>query len=157
MKNKIKKIYYYFLYRQYLYYKDTLKEKDSLLLSTSFSATTLIGINLMSAIFMLEYFDIIKVFNSKYSVLVFMFIVWFVNYYFFIKDGKFLQYNFKKDRKGGLLIVLYLVFTVISTVYVVNINRENRRRIRSKLPKIEHKQRKPSLEEDIRKWFKENF
>ena len=138
-------------------YKDSKYESGNYLLSTSLAATALIGINLMSAIFMLEYFDIIKVFNSKYSVLVFMFIVWFVNYYFFIKDGKFLQYNFKKDRKGGILIVLYLVFTVISTVYVVKINRENRRRIRNKLPKIEHKQRKPSLEEDVRKWFEENF
>ena len=157
MKNKIKKIYYYFLYRQYLYYKDTLKEKDSLLLSTSFSATALIGINLLSVIFLLDYFDIVKVFNSEYSSLILMAIVWFVNYYFFIKDGKFLQYNFKKDIKGGLIIILYVFVTFFSMFYIIKLNRSKLNKIRKKQPKIEQTLRKPSLEEDVRKWFEENF
>lgn len=81
-----------------------------------------------------------------------MIFIWALNYYLFIKPKSFLNYNFKTDKKGGLLVIFYILFTVISTILVGNASRN---RIHQKHPEtMEMDTTRGSLEKDIKDWFK---
>lgn len=64
-----------------------------------------------------------------------------------------MNYNFKKDFKGGLMIAIYMLLTATSLIWVINLNRDKIFEQRGKEPLKEHTPRRPSLEGKIREWF----
>ena len=107
-----------------MFYKDTIKEKSNYTLSASFVSTVLISINLMSVYFLLEYLDLLPFIPSKYYIAVFMIILWIINYYGIVRKEEFLKFNFRKDKKGGILIILFMIATAVLFISIANLNRE---------------------------------
>jgi len=140
-----------------MYFKDVVKEKDNLAFSTSISATTFVTINLFTVFAVLDYYNIVTFLMNKYIGLLITFILWITNYLFFVRKKEFLKYNFKKDKKGGWMIILYIILTFLSFIYIANLNRNKIAQEKKLLPKVEKAHKRPSLEGKIRKWFKENF
>lgn len=149
------KIYNYLLFRIYRFYTDVMKEKEIPLVYVTTVSTLFIGFNLYTISSYLVFKDIIhEVISSKSRVIVFMVIVLCLNYILFIKGKRFLNYNFKKDFKGGISIIFYMLFTAIMSIWVANLNRAKIFEQRRKEPLKEHTPRRPSLEGKIREWFK---
>jgi len=73
-----------------------------------------------------------------------------------VEKKRFLEMNFSKTIKGGWIVVIYLVFTVVFYIAGANLNRAKVFK-NKELHNKEQVKQKPSLEEDIRKWFRENF
>lgn len=69
-----------------------------------------------------EIFDLITPNNTL--VIVYISIIGILNYKYFIKDKKFLDKNLKTDKKGGYLIILFIVLNGICLIYFANKNRE---------------------------------
>lgn len=133
-----------------MFYKK--REKSHHLFSTSLLSSLLIGFNLISIYFYLDYIDLVISIPNKYYVLLFFILVWSINYYGFIKKERFLKYNFKKDLIGGGLIVLYILLSVLMFVSIANLNREKIENTKKESPNIPKKE---SLEKKISKWFEE--
>lgn len=90
-------------------------------------------------------------------MILFMIIVGFINYYFFIRDKNFLNYDFKKDTKGGAYIVIYIILLSISLIVLSIINREKIFEETRKNPQTEQTKKPTSLQSEIENWFKEKF
>jgi UDP-N-acetylmuramyl pentapeptide phosphotransferase/UDP-N-acetylglucosamine-1-phosphate transferase len=127
--------YYYFLFRLYWSFrnlsKDNHKEAKS---KTSGMSCIFLCFTLFSLIGLVNYFNInpIPSLKSKYLLLPFIVIIYIINYFFFIKKEKFLNQNFTKDKKGGFLIVLYIILLVITFIIGANKNHEKISRERDK-------------------------
>lgn len=80
-----------------------------------------------------------KIVTGKLSVIIIMAIIGILNYWFFIKPKKFLNYNFKPDKKGGYAIIGFIVLLVLIFVFIANKNREKIFKEREKA-RIESKQ-----------------
>ena len=146
------KAYYYFLYRIYWMYKNKNKESDiQALYSATAVSTTIISINLVSLYGIADYFDVVAALENKYYVMFIMVIIGCINHYFFVREKKFLNCDFQKDKKGGVLIVAYLFALGILFTTLANINRE--KIFKERAGKILNAPRKESLEGKIRKWF----
>lgn len=146
--------YYYFLFRVYKLYKDKMNETDfQALFSTIAVSSVILSFHLIGAYVVLNYFDFVPIVTNKFYMILFMVIVGCVNYFFFIRKKKFLNYGFQKDRKGGIYIVIYIIFLCISLLILANINRTKIFEERRKNPPVEEVEKKPSLEGEIRKWF----
>jgi len=132
-----------------------MKEKEIPLVYVTTVSTLFIGFNLYTISSYLVFKDIIhEVISSKSRVIVFMVIVLCLNYILFIKGKRFLNYNFKKDFRGGISIIFYMLFTAIISIWVANLNRAKIFEQRRREPSKEHILRRPSLEGKIREWFK---
>lgn len=126
------------------------------LMYTSAISTMLIGFNLFSILGMLNYFEMIDLDVNKYLYVVALFLIWFLNHFLIVNKKRFFEMNFKKTVTGGWLVLIYIVFTVVFTITEANLNRS--KVIKNKELHIkEQVERKPSLEEKVRKWFKETF
>jgi purine-cytosine permease-like protein len=143
------KAYYYLLYRIYKFYTDQIKEKSGIMFSITAVSSVLIFFVLFTIYGFLNYLDLIPNFLDEKYVIIAMILIALVNYYFFIRKKRFLNYNFKKDFKGGASIVFFILVIAISYITVANFNRN---KIFSN-KKIEQEGSKPSLEGRIRKWF----
>lgn len=150
--------YNYLLYRIYTFYTDKIREKDIPLFYTSCVSTVLVYFNFMTVYSLLIYAGLFKdIIPGKYYALIPMGIIWILNYFTFVKGERFLGYNFKKDIKGGILIILYILLTAVSSITVTNYSREKIFRQQNEHPVSEQVKQKPSLEGKIRKWWKNNF
>ena len=122
------KNYYYLLNRIYNYYLEKGKEEiwvsiiRTLLVSTLliyfFFYTTFAYVDLYSVKFLN------KIVTGKLSVIIIMAIIGFLNYWFFIRPKKFLNYGFKTDKKGGYAIIGFIVLLALSFVFIANKNRD---------------------------------
>ncbi len=129
-----------------------MKESDSqALLSATAVSTTILSFNLITIYFVANYFGLIPIVTNKLHMVLFMIIVGCINHYLFVKGRKFLNFSFQKDRKGGILIVAYIIFTFAFVLIVGQYNRE--KIIKERADKISNEPRKESLEGKIRKWF----
>lgn len=116
--------YYYFLYRIYRFYTDIIKEKQIPLFYTSCVSAIIVYLNFYTLYTCLIYKNFFKdIIPNKYYVIIPMVIILAVNYFVFVKNKLFLDCNFTKDRRGGILIILYLVISVGLFVTVANLNR----------------------------------
>jgi hypothetical protein len=107
-----------------MFYKDSKYESGNYTVSTSLVSTVLISINLITIYFLLEYNEILILKLNKGIVIVFMVLVWALNYFLIVKKEKFLEFNFTKDKKGGYLIVTFILLTAFASITVANYNRE---------------------------------
>ena len=150
----MKQAYYYFLFRIFRFYKDRYKEGDkSAIWSVICVSTTCIGFNLLTVYFFFDFVDILPMFSNKYWAMSFMIGVGIVNYLFFIKDKKFLNCGFIKDRKGGAKIIAYFIISVAISIVIANFNREKIFAERRANPPTEEVVPQNSLERQIRDWW----
>jgi divalent metal cation (Fe/Co/Zn/Cd) transporter len=157
------KSYYYLLFRIYSYYEGRPNEKNIILFSVT-AVSTVVGFAFLFTIYLfLDYLDVLPMLPNKYYVIGVMILLGVFNYILFVRQKKFLEYGFKKDVNGGLLIVAYIVLIAAIFITVANLNRAklNKQRLANPV-KTEQLQKqkddKPkSLEGRIRKWFEEAF
>ena len=106
-----------------MFYKDSKFEKGDYTISTSIVSTVLISINLITIYFLLEYNEILILKLNKGIIISFIVLVWVLNYFLIVKKEKFLEFNFTKDKKGGYLIVAFILLTAFASITVANYNR----------------------------------
>jgi hypothetical protein len=107
-----------------MFYKDSKYESGNYTFTTSIISTLLISINLMTIYFLLEYNKILNLKLNKVLTVAFMILVWMLNYFLIVKKEKFLEFNFTKDKKGGYLIVAFILLTAFISINVANYNRK---------------------------------
>ena len=136
--------YYYFLFRVYKFYTDRMKENDIPLIYVASISTLLIFFNVFTVYSWLIYSDYFNdIIPSKYYVLIPIAIIWLLNYFVFVRRELFLECNFTKDIKGGLLIILYMVITAASFIIVANYNREKLLKHQQEHPVTEQVKQRP--------------
>lgn len=123
------KLYNYFLFRLYWVFRDFVKEGHKMsLISTSIFSTIVLYFALYGIVGLIYFFKASTSINLgvdyKFWLLLFMFILWFLNYEIFIKPRKFLKKDFKKDRIGGILILFFFILLGFLMVIAGNKNRE---------------------------------
>nr|WP_314896679.1 hypothetical protein [uncultured Flavobacterium sp.] len=123
------KPYYYLLFRIYSSLNDPKKQNDARTINILLTNTSslLIWLICYEMIVYLSYYcfnisDLII--PNKFFVLFYMLLIWIINYYYFIKGKKFLNYNFKTDKKGGYAIIGFIAILALSFVFIANKNRE---------------------------------
>ena len=146
------KAYYYLLFRIYRLYKDKNKESDAQALFSATAVSTVI----VSFIFLFlygvaNYFGFIPIVTNKLTLVFFTIAVGCINYYLFVRGRKFMDFCFQKDKRGGFLIVSFIIILSILFITLANINRD--RIFNERAGEISNKPRKESLEGKIRKWF----
>lgn len=103
------RIYYYFLFRIYLFYSQVLKEKDIPLFFTTTASTTLVYFILLSSyMYLLCIYEMVDFINTYYKLLVF-FLLWIVNYFLIVRPHYFLKKGFKSTRLGGVIVILSII------------------------------------------------
>lgn len=107
-----------------MFYKDSKKETGNYLFSTSIVSTTIICVYIITIHLYLEFIGVVRQIPNKYYIIFFMILVWFFNYYFIVKKEKFLNYNFKKDKKGTFVIIIFFILTALFSISIANKNRE---------------------------------
>lgn len=151
---QVMKAYYYFLFRIYKFYQGKMHEGDGqALLSATAVSTTIISINLFSLVGVLDYFNLVPMIDDKHYVILIMIIIGIINHFFFVRGKEFLSFDFKKDKKGGALIVTYLVLTFVFTFVEGQYNRE--KIFKERAGTMSNEPRKESLEGKIREWFEQ--
>lgn len=151
------KAYYYFLFRIYKYFKDKRNESEfEALFSVIIVSSLILSFHLIGVYIIANYFNLVTVVTNKLYMVLFMVITGFINYYFFIRDEKFLNYGFQKDKKGGVYIIIYMIFLGISLIIISNINRKKIFEERRRNLSIEQIEPGKSLIGDIVKWVEKN-
>lgn len=144
--------YYYFLYRIYWFYKDKQNETDGqALFSVTAISTLVLVVNLISIYTSANYWGFLPEVTNKFFMILFMVVIGCVNHYLFVSDERFLNYNFQKDRKGGFLIIAFIISTFLIVFIVGKFNRE--RIFKEGKGVISNEPRRESLEGKIRKWL----
>lgn len=156
------KILYYLTFCIYRFAIDRGIERDIPLFYVSLVLTVLIGVNIFTIYFLLNYLhfvsDIKDFLPNKFYVLIPMVVLWSIIYFGIARPKRFLNYNFEKTKKGGFTVMGYMILTALTFILVANLNRARLAEERFANPvKTEQVQKKPSLEGKIRKWFKDNF
>lgn len=157
------KAYHFLLFTIYRFYTDRMKEESVLLFSVTVASTVIIYVGLFTIYAFANYVNLIPMFPNKFYVVGAMTVIGLLNYYFIIRHKKFLSYNFKKDVKGGFLIIAYIVLTAVAFIIVANLNRDKLEKQRLANPvkteevQIKKDEKPKSLEGRIRKWFGRNF
>ena len=140
--NKIMRIYYYLLFRLYTQLtnpKNQKSEKTAIFITTT-NSMFLVLFSLITIFFYLNFYKIIDVsIPNKSMIIILMLFIGLLNYWFFIKDKKFLNFGFKTDKKGGYAIIGFIVFLALAFVFIANKNREKIFKEREKT-RIENKQ-----------------
>jgi hypothetical protein len=150
--------YNYLLFRIYKFYTDRLKQNDSPFIYVTSVSTIFIYINLFSLYGLLVYNNVFNdIIPGKYYVVIPLGIIWALNYFFFVKREYFLECNFKKDVKGGMLVVLYIFITISLFITIANYNRAKLFKQRREHPVNEQTKQTPSLEGKIRRLWNHNF
>lgn len=123
------KSYYYILYRIFNSLSNSKKQNNaetiSILLTNT--STLIVWFGLYTMLSYIDYycFNISNILiPNKFFVLIYVIILALLNYYFFIKDKKFLNYGFEADKKGGYFIVGFIILMAVSFVFIANKNRE---------------------------------
>lgn len=119
------KLYYYLLFRLYTFYTITLKRKDQPLLNVAIVSAILILLNLISFYSILKVYQLIPKIKSDIYYLIFVFGILIINYLFFVKKERFLQYHFKRDKLGGVLVSLFILTTLV--IFIITTDRSRKR------------------------------
>ncbi|MFK7049806.1 hypothetical protein FLACOL_00455 [Flavobacterium columnare] len=123
------KAYYYFLFRLYNTLSDPRKKNDekTIIYLTTSTSTFLIYyvLYILFAYFNFYFIRILdKIVTGKPSVIILMVIIGVLNYFFFVKNKKYLKYGFNADKKGGYAIIGFIVLLAMSFVFIANKNRD---------------------------------
>lgn len=120
------KAYYYLIFRIYKYYTDYCKQDDK----TAVISTSIISsfVTIFSILTILLYFDnyyfsfINTILPNKIITVFYIIILALINHLLFIRQKRFLNYNFSKTKNGKLLVFTYFLFIIILFYYIVDIH-----------------------------------
>jgi amino acid transporter len=129
-------MYQYFLFRIYKFYQKY--ESANLTFTTAIISSLIISLNLLTFIFVLNYFEIGADFLTNSKVLILMLFIIILNYYRFVKQENFLKLEFKQDLKGGFAVITVFILTLIFVIAIGALNRnkifnKNKERLESKI------------------------
>lgn len=126
--NKMK-VYHYLLFRLYTQLMNPKNENDerTAVIITTTTSTFILYFFILTIVsfidfYIFEIFDLI--FPNKILVIMYMCVIGILNYWFFVKSKKFLNYNFKTDKKGGYTIMGFILVLALSWVFIANKNRD---------------------------------
>ena len=105
-----------------MYHKDILKEKGNLIYATTISTSAIISFNVMTIYFYLVSIDKLPLVPNKFYMIFFAGIIALANYSI-IRTKKFLECNFRTDKKGGYIIVGFAVLSFIILFTFVDFNK----------------------------------
>lgn len=136
--------YYYILYRIFNSLSDPKKQNNTVTINILLTntSTLILWFGIYTILTYIDYycFNISSILVPNQSfVVIYVIILALLNYYFFIKDKKFLNYGFKADKKGGYFIVGFIILMAVSFVFVAKNNRE----------KISQERKKATIENNI--------
>ncbi|KFF25297.1 hypothetical protein IW16_14875 [Chryseobacterium vrystaatense] len=150
------KAYYYFLFRIYRYYIDNQNENEfQAVFSATAVSTAVLSIAIISFLGVLDFLDILSIPSKKYIIFG-MILLGIFNHFFFVREKKWVDYDFEKDKKGGFKIIICILFLFLFVLIGGSFNRKKIFEERRRNPSIEV-ERRSSLESEIRKWFEEKF
>ena len=115
------KIYNYLIYRLYSFYTVDLKRLDQPLLTVSILLTIIIWYNVITIYGILRYIGIFPKY-SNYTVAAITMFSFMVLNYLYIRREIFKEYGFKRDLRGGILVALYILFSIGAFFVSVNMN-----------------------------------
>lgn len=123
------KLYYYFLFRIYWFFRDVVKEGHKMsLISTSLASVLFLYFIVYTIIGLVYFFKVSTYFslglNYKFWIVLIGLVLWLLNYYLYIKPRNFLRQDFKKDKIGGILVLFFIVLLGYLMMVGVNKNRE---------------------------------
>jgi hypothetical protein len=123
------KLYYYLLFRVFNSLNDPRKKNDAMTINVLLTnvSTLIIWFIIYTLLLFIDnyYFTITeKILPNKTGLIFFIFFIGFLNYMFFIKPKKFLNYGFNTDKKGGFTIVSFLIIVIICFVFIANKSRD---------------------------------
>ncbi len=99
------------------------REKHNNLLSTSFLSTVFVSLNLIAVFLTINYLGLVQIVNPI-IIASSMILLWAFNYYLIIRKKAFLNQDFKEDKKGGILVCYYIIFSFLLVFIVAQLNRE---------------------------------
>ncbi|MCH6235457.1 hypothetical protein [Cognataquiflexum rubidum] len=148
---KMKK-YNYFLFRIFRFYKDKAKEHEAIaLISVTAVSTLIVSLNIIAIYLLVNLLGLIPILTNKLIVIIPMLVIGFINHHYFVRKKRFLSYGFRKDKKGGLLVMSYILCSFILPLTIGHYNRQ--KIFEGRTTEITHKPQRESLEGKIRKWL----
>lgn len=146
------KAYNYFLFRIYKYYTDKENESEKMaLFSVTAVSTVMISFVFLILHGVLNYFDLVQSVTNNLLIILFVLIVGVLNYYFFVKNKKFLEYGFLKDKRGGLLVISFILTLGIFFLVLANYNRA--KIFEQNVNVVSKESQKESLEAKVKRYF----
>lgn len=123
------RLYNYLLFRLYLSFRDFSKEnhKKAVLLTSLASVFFLFFViyTILGVFYFFRDSTIIDLgINYEFWIIAIGFVLWFINYTFFINPQKFLRQGFKKDKLGGVIVIFVILLIGALFVIVANKNRD---------------------------------
>lgn len=117
------KPYYYLLFRIYCFYIDKMKEEDIPLFYVTSISSLLIFLNLYTINILVVIFSSYSFINNSYIAIIFLISIWILNYFTFVRFKKFLEFNFRKDKKGEVLVLIYIILSAVVFILAANAHR----------------------------------
>lgn len=110
----------------YWHFRDSPKKgHERALITTSFVSSLILYVILVTIFGLLYFFskDQVPSFssNNKLETVLIMLIIHVINYFLFIKPMRFLKQDFKKDKKGGFLVILFII--ILGFLFVIGANK----------------------------------
>ncbi len=123
------KFYHYLLFRVFTSLNDPIKKNDAMTINVLLTnvSTLIIWFIIYTLLLYIDNYCFTiteKILPNKTGLIFLVLFIGFLNYMFFIKPKKFLNYGFKTDKKGGFTIVGFLIIVVICFVLVTNKSRD---------------------------------
>ena len=116
-------MYQYFLFRIYHFYTHVFKEKQIPVFYVGAISSLIVGFSVMLIYGFFELAGYVPPIESSLGIILFAFTLWILNYYLFIKEEKFLKKNFKNDKIGGALIVIYIIALITLLIVLGKLHR----------------------------------
>lgn len=116
--------YYYLLYRLYTFYTITLNKSDQPLTNVSIVSSLLIWFNFIWIYGVFQLFGIFPQYSNYTIYAIILTALWLTNHFLLVKNEYFLKCNFKRDRAGGIGVVLFITLTITAFIITANENRE---------------------------------
>lgn len=120
------RIYNYFIFRLYFYYKDVVKEKDIPEFATSIGLSVINLFNFLTAYFILEINFNLEFDYVGYLIGISSIVFLLINYFFFVKPKHFLNMGFESSVLGSILVITYVLLSLVLFIYFINLARDAR-------------------------------
>ena len=121
------KLYCYLLFRFYWFFRDVWGEGHKMARISSGMVGSLIcffHVLIFQLVYALIINKAILFLADKLQVVIILAVLFFLNYFFLLKNNKFKRYDFKKSKVGGIMIIIYILVIITTFIYLANINRD---------------------------------
>lgn len=100
-----------------------MREEQVPLFYVTAVSTVLIFINLFTILGLLDHFDIITFSINKYTSAISLVVIGLINYFLFVRQKQFLNYNFERSRKGDVWVIMYFILTIMIFIAIAKQHR----------------------------------